>query len=91
MEESKYNSEDIGSDTKRFIQPITHPSDSIKQFLNLVRNNFFPILLIFLASVFATVIYVTNAIDIYRTNSTIKITRPQGDILTAKFQAVRRF
>ncbi len=51
----------------------------------------FPILLIFLASVFATIIYVSNAIDIYRSSTSLKITRPQGNILTAKFQQFEDF
>ncbi|HEY5535872.1 MAG TPA: polysaccharide biosynthesis tyrosine autokinase [Ignavibacteria bacterium] len=86
MEESNFNPEQKSTDTKLLTQSITHPSDNIKQYINLLRNNVFPILLIFLASVFATIIYVTNAIDIYKTSTSLKITKSQGSILTAKLQ-----
>jgi tyrosine-protein kinase Etk/Wzc len=91
LKELKNNSNENISDTKMLTQSITHPADNIKQYLNRLRNNLLPILLIFLASVFATIIYVTNAIDIYRSTTSIKITRPQGNILTAKFQQLEDF
>lgn len=62
-----------------------HPSDNIKEYLNIIRNNLLPIVLIFLASFIATIIYITNAIDIYKTTTSIKINKLQGNILTTQF------
>lgn len=62
----------------------SHPSDNLKDYINIIRANIFPIILIFLASVLVTVLYVTNAVDIYKTSTTLKISKPQGSILTSQ-------
>ena len=58
-----------------------HPSDNLKEYLNIIRQNIVPILIIFLSALIVTIIYVTNAIDIYKTTTTVKITKPQGSVL----------
>jgi len=58
-----------------------HPSDNLKEYLNIIRQNIVPILIIFLSALIVTIIYVTNAIDIYKTTTTFKITKPQGSVL----------
>ena len=62
---------------------ITHPSDNLKQYVTILRTNIFPILLIFASAVVATVLYVTNARDFYKSMTTVKISKPQGSILSA--------
>ncbi|MBS1552708.1 MAG: polysaccharide biosynthesis tyrosine autokinase [Bacteroidetes bacterium] len=42
-----------------------------------------PIIVITLASIIITLVYVFNAKDIYKSNSTIKINRPQGSVLSS--------
>ncbi|MFA5012815.1 MAG: polysaccharide biosynthesis tyrosine autokinase [Ignavibacteria bacterium] len=59
------------------------PINNIKEYLTIIRNNIVPILLIFITSVVVTIVYVTNAIDIFKTITTLKITKPQGSILSS--------
>jgi capsular exopolysaccharide synthesis family protein len=59
-------------------------TNNLKEYLNVFRANLLPIILIFLSSVLITVLYVINAMDIYKTTTTLKIVRPQGSILTAQ-------
>jgi tyrosine-protein kinase Etk/Wzc len=61
---------------------IEHPSDNIKQYISIIRANIFPIILIFISAVIATVLYVTAARDIFKSTTTLKISKPQGSILT---------
>lgn len=59
------------------------PTNNLKEYIGIIRNNILPIVLIFIASIMVTLVYVTNAIDIYSTVTSLKITKPQGSILTA--------
>lgn len=59
------------------------PTNNIKEYLTIIRNSMLPIILIFITSVLVTIVYVTNAIDIYKTVTTLKITKPQGSILSS--------
>lgn len=59
-----------------------HPSDSLKDYINIIRSNLFMVIVIFVASVMATVLYVTSARDIFKATTTLKISKPQGSILT---------
>lgn len=61
-----------------------HSSNNIKEYINIIRSNMLLIILIFLASLLVTILYVTNAIDIYRTTTSLKIQKPQGSILSAQ-------
>jgi tyrosine-protein kinase Etk/Wzc len=59
------------------------PSNNLKEYMGIIRTSIFPIILIFIASVLVTVLYVTNAIDVYKTITSLKVTKPQGSILTS--------
>jgi len=72
-----------GQGTKPIITS-PHPSNNLKEYLNVLRSNILPILLIFSASVLVTVIYVMNAVNIYKTTTSLKIVRPQGSILSTQ-------
>ncbi len=61
-----------------------NPSNNIKDYINIIKLNLFPVVLIFITSVLITVFYVINAIDIYKTTTTLKIVRPQGSILSTQ-------
>ncbi|MGB9695797.1 MAG: GumC family protein [Ignavibacteria bacterium] len=54
------------------------------EYLQILRNNVFIILIVFLVSVVITVSYVINAVDIYKSTTTLKILRPQGSILSTQ-------
>jgi len=58
------------------------PTNNLKEYIGIIRTNILPIILIFVASIMVTLVYVTNAIDVYKTITTLKITKPQGSILT---------
>lgn len=58
------------------------PTNNIKEYIGIIRNNILPIVLIFIASIMVTLVYVTNAIDVYKTVTTLKIAKPQGSILS---------
>ena len=69
--------------TKDSILKRTNPADNIKEYLNVLRINIIPIILILIGSIIVTVFYVITAKDIYRASTTLKINRPQGSILTS--------
>ncbi|MBV6478508.1 MAG: hypothetical protein HGGPFJEG_01263 [Ignavibacteria bacterium] len=57
--------------------------DNIKNYLNILRTNLIPIIIITLAFIIITILYVLNAKDIYKSTATIKINRPQGSVLSS--------
>lgn len=53
-------------------------SKKITDYVNLIRTNIFPIILIFAISLLVTVIYIKNYRTVYRSVSTLKIDKPQS-------------
>ncbi len=68
--DSNYNYED--TDTK-----------SLKDYILLVRNNLFPFLLITIVCIVVAVYYALSSMDIYESQTILKISKPQGNILEA--------
>jgi capsular exopolysaccharide synthesis family protein len=60
--------------------PETH---SLKDYISLARNNLSVMILITLASLVIAVLYAINAKDIYRSTTTLKVSKPQGSILNS--------
>lgn len=61
-----------------------HQSNTFKDYIRLIRANWVPVLLITLVGLIVASIYAINAIDIYKSTATIKISRPQGgSVLTS--------
>ena len=59
-------------------------SNTLKDYLRLLRVNWIPVTLITIAGLIVAIIYAVNAIDIYKSTATIKISRPQGgSVLTS--------
>jgi tyrosine-protein kinase Etk/Wzc len=59
-------------------------STTLKDYLRLIRANLIPVLLITIAGLAVAIIYAVNAVDIYKSTSTLKISRPQGgSVLTS--------
>lgn len=56
---------------------------SFKDYLNLIRNNLGPVVIILVASAVAAIIYALKAPDIFKANTTLRITKPGGSILRA--------
>jgi len=64
-------------------QIVKDSKDNFNNYISILRGNLLPILLITLASIIITLIYVFNAKDIYKSTTTIKINRPQGSVLSS--------
>ncbi|HQY21321.1 MAG TPA: polysaccharide biosynthesis tyrosine autokinase [Ignavibacteria bacterium] len=64
-------------------QEARESKDNFKVYLNILRMNLIPILIITLLCVLLTVAYVMYAKDIYKSTTTIKINRPQGSVLSS--------
>lgn len=61
--------------------------DVVKEYINVLRQNLIPILIILSVSIIYTLIYVNTATNIYRSVTSVKLESPQGNILTATFGA----
>ncbi|MBS1517228.1 MAG: polysaccharide biosynthesis tyrosine autokinase [Bacteroidetes bacterium] len=59
--------------------------DVLKEYINVLRQNLIPILIILSVSIIYTLIYVNTATNIYRSTTSVKLESPQGNILTANF------
>lgn len=55
--------------------------NSLKDYLNLIWANIFPISLISIACLVAGVLYAVNSVDIYESTTVIKLAKPSGSIL----------
>ncbi len=56
---------------------------SLKDYLNLIRNNLFPFVLIASVCTAAAVFFALSSINIYESETALKISKPQGNILEA--------
>jgi capsular exopolysaccharide synthesis family protein len=56
-------------------------SNTLKDYINLLRNNLVPVLIITVVCFLVAVIFAFNSVDIYRATTTLKIAKPQGSIL----------
>ncbi len=54
---------------------------SLKDYINLIRGNLVPIISIVAGSLIIAIIYAVNARDIYKSTATLKVVKPQGNIL----------
>ena len=82
MEKKTSNSEA----NKEFLESFTlEQGDDFKFYLNVIRNNVLPILLIFTVSILCTFTYLFFAKNIYRSTTILKIDNPKGSILENPF------
>lgn len=56
-------------------------ASSIKDYIQIIRQNLFPIILITLTSLIFAVIFAVNSVNIYRSITSLKISKPEGSIL----------
>ena len=61
----------------------TGDGKSLKEYISLVRNNLFPFSLIIAVCITVAIIYALSSKNIYESETTLKISEPQGDILQA--------
>jgi len=62
-------------DTKDF------ETSSLKDYINLIRYNLTPVIVIVLTSLIVAILYAVNARDVYRAETILKVSKPQGNIL----------
>ncbi|MDZ7767085.1 MAG: Wzz/FepE/Etk N-terminal domain-containing protein [Melioribacteraceae bacterium] len=58
---------------------------TLKDYINLVRQNLLPIIIITLAAVGIAIFYALTATDIYSSKTSLKLKKPQGSILESPF------
>ncbi|HEY6906363.1 MAG TPA: Wzz/FepE/Etk N-terminal domain-containing protein, partial [Ignavibacteriaceae bacterium] len=58
-------------------------SNSLKDYIKLIRTNIVPVVIITLVSLIVAVIYAINAKNIYKATTSLKVSMPQGNILEA--------
>ncbi len=58
-------------------------SNSLKDYIKLIRTNIVPVILITLVSLVVAIIYAVNAKNIYKATTSLKVSMPQGNILEA--------
>lgn len=56
-------------------------TNSFKDYLNLIRNNLVPIILISLTGLLVSIVYAIKAPNIYKSTTVLKVSKPQGSIL----------
>lgn len=80
FDEFKKNGESLGREKVH--------RDIISEYLNILRINLVPIILILAVSVVITFLYVRKAIDIYQATTVIQVEPPQGNILQSSFSEI---
>ena len=83
------NSENLNNQFREF--GLEEESKELSYYINILRVNLIPVIVIFVISVIVTYIYVMNKTDIYRATSIIKIENPQGSILDAPIGGFTEF
>jgi len=58
---------------------------SLKDYLILIRNNLVPVMIIIAAGIIVSVLYALSSVDIYKAESTLKLTKSGGSILQSPF------
>lgn len=56
-------------------------SHNLRDYLNLIRNNLVPVLIITLSCLVLSIAYAINSMDIYKSDTSLKISKPSGSIL----------
>ncbi len=56
-------------------------SNTLRDYINLIRNNLLPVILITAAGLIVAVVYAVTAINIYKSTTSLKISKPQGNVL----------
>ncbi len=56
-------------------------TSSLKDYINLIRYNLTPVVLIIVTSLIVAILYAVNARDVYRAETILKVSKPQGNIL----------
>jgi len=58
-------------------------TNTLKDYIRLIRNNWLPVILITLSGLAVAILYAVNAVDIYKSTTTLRISKSGGDVLTS--------
>ncbi|MCH7774099.1 MAG: GumC family protein, partial [Bacteroidetes bacterium] len=58
-------------------------TNTLKDYIRLIRNNWLPVILITLTGLAVAILYAANAVDIYKSTTTLRISKSGGDVLTS--------
>lgn len=58
-------------------------SNSLKDYIRLIRNNWLPVILITLTGLGVAILYAVNAVNIYKSTTALRISKSGGDVLTS--------
>jgi polysaccharide biosynthesis transport protein len=58
-------------------------SNTLKDYIRLIRNNWLPVVLITVTGLAVAILYAVNAVDIYKSTTTLRISKSGGDVLTS--------
>jgi tyrosine-protein kinase Etk/Wzc len=61
----------------------TTDSNTLKDYIRLIRNHWLPVLLISITGFLVAIIYAVNATDIYKSTTSLRISKSKGDVLTS--------
>ncbi|KUO62930.1 hypothetical protein APF79_14180 [bacterium BRH_c32] len=62
---------------------LEQDSHTLRDYINLIKLNFVPILLITITGLVVAIIYAINAPNIYKSTTALKISKPSGSILSS--------
>src|ERR1035437_5082226 len=62
---------------------VDHSSVSFKDLINLVRNDPYPAVIIFISCLVISIVFALQYKDIYKSTASLKISKPQGGVLDA--------
>ncbi|MEI7811264.1 MAG: polysaccharide biosynthesis tyrosine autokinase [Ignavibacteria bacterium] len=69
-------------ENSKFVQR-EQETNSLKDYINLIRNNLVPILIISFTGLIVSIAYAINAPDIYKSSTVLKVSKPGGSILNS--------
>ncbi|MEJ2196383.1 MAG: Wzz/FepE/Etk N-terminal domain-containing protein, partial [Ignavibacteriaceae bacterium] len=58
-------------------------SNTLKDYIRLIRNHWIPVLLISLSGFLVALVYAINATNIYKSTTSLRISKSTGDVLTS--------
>jgi tyrosine-protein kinase Etk/Wzc len=61
----------------------TTDSNTLKDYIRLIRNHWIPVLFISLSGLVVAIVYAANATDIYKSTTSLRISKSTGDVLTS--------
>jgi polysaccharide biosynthesis transport protein len=62
---------------------LDNPSRGLKDLINLVRNDSYPVVIIILSCLFISIIFAIQYKDVYKSTASLKISKPKAGILDA--------